>query len=147
MFNFHDSSWREKTTSVYLLSQAICFVPYFIYLSQQQDTQLPVLQQILGYGITAVSQLLILGCGYLWLRRRFADEARQQPDERDLLIEQQATRVAYGVLMAGTILVGCIMPFADPPQRIFQSAVFFLVLSEATRNIIVLRAYRQGRAA
>lgn len=145
MIPLHELSWREKTTALYLASQLLCFGPYFVYLALLQGQSLPVLDQLLGYGITTLSQLTLLGLGHWWLRRRFAQEARQTADERDLAIDQHATRRAYGILMTGMIITGCVMPFSDPPQAIFQAAVFFLVFSEASRNIMVLWAYQRER--
>ncbi len=145
MIPLHELSWREKTTALYLASPLLCFGPYFVYLALLQGQSLPVLDQLLGYGITTLSQLTLLGLGHWWLRRRFAHEARQTADERDLAIDQHATRRAYGILMTGMIITGCVMPFSDPPQAIFQAAVFFLVFSEASRNIMVLWAYQRER--
>lgn len=145
MTPFQELSWREKTTALYLASQVVCFGPYFVYLALLKGQSLPVLEQLLGYGITTLSQLTLLGLGHWWLRRRFAKEAYQTADERDLVIDQHATRRAYGILMTGMIITGCVMPFSDPPQAIFQAAVFFLVLSEASRNVMVLWAYHRER--
>ena len=66
MIPLHELSWREKTTALYLASQLLCFGPYFVYLALLQGQSLPVLDQLLGYGITTRSQLTLLGLGHWW---------------------------------------------------------------------------------
>ena len=62
-------------------------------------------------------------------------------DERDRAIEAHATRIAYSVLLIGTVLVGVIMPFNQGGWRIVNGALLAIVLAEATRNLLIVRGY------
>ena len=79
-------------------------------------------------------------------RFRNREEGLQQ-DERDDAIDARATRAAYMLLLAGTILAGAIMPFTDQGWKVANTALFFIVLSETLRAALTVRGYRHPRMA
>jgi hypothetical protein len=62
-------------------------------------------------------------------------------DERDHGIDARAARAAYFLLLTGMIIVGMIMPFTDTGWKVVNSALFFIVLSEALHALLTLRGY------
>lgn len=63
-------------------------------------------------------------------------------DERDRAIDAHATRLAYYMLMAGTVLAGMVMPFGKSGWKIVNAALLAIVLSEVLRNLLIVRSYR-----
>jgi hypothetical protein len=91
-----------------------------------------------GHGIVYLICLLVL----------MARERGQglHADERDRAIEASATLIAYYVLMAGTVVVGMVMPFTKTGWSLVNAALLWIVLAEALRNLLIVRGYR-GRPA
>lgn len=98
--------------------------------------------------LAAVAGLHAIGyiAGELVFRFRNREEGLQQ-DERDDAIDARATRAAYMLLLAGTILAGAIMPFTDRGWKVANTALLFIVLSEALRAALTVRGYRHPRLA
>ena len=98
--------------------------------------------------LAAVAGLHAIGyiAGELVFRFRNREEGLQQ-DERDDAIDARATRAAYMLLLAGTILAGAIMPFTDQGWKVANTALFFIVLSETLRAALTVRGYRHPRMA
>ncbi len=139
--------YREKVAWLSLLAMAVVFIPYFTWTALNPPTEaLPNLGRMAAYAVTCGVWLAILGTGHLVLRRFAPDEARQPLDERDLAIRHRARNVAYGVLMAGMILVGCVMPFTDTGWKIVNAAVFMIVVAEAVHDATVIVGYRRHLA-
>jgi hypothetical protein len=69
---------------------------------------------------------------------------RRRPDERDRAISRRGAAAAYYVLMAGTIMVGVVMPFTDTGVTIANAALFAIVLAELVHATTVLVSYRRG---
>lgn len=92
----------------------------------------------------ALAQMIILGIGHLMARSRRGAGARTEPDERDRAIEHRATTAAYYVLVAGMILVGCVMPFLEGGWEIVHAAVLAIAIAEVVHHGMVVRAYRNG---
>lgn len=63
-------------------------------------------------------------------------------DERDRAIDAHATRIAYYVLMTGTVVVGMMMPFSQGGWKIVNAALLAIVLAEVLRNALIVRGYR-----
>jgi len=63
-------------------------------------------------------------------------------DERDRAIEVRATRIAYYVLMAGTVIAGMVMPFSRSGWEIVNRALLAIVLAEMLRNVLIVLGYR-----
>jgi len=86
--------------------------------------------------------MLILGAGYLYLRVGSPKEDRPPRDERDRAIEHRSLSAAYYVLIAGMILVGCIMPFNSTGWTIVNAAIFWIVAAEVVHYSAVVASYR-----
>src|SRR6202161_2824187 len=114
-------SYREKLAWLSLTAMALTFGPYFAIAGRASvmDKPMPNLHLLWLYAIAAGVQLVIQGAGRLWLRHNEQRQGDlQPPDERDRAIEYRSVRAAYWVLIAGTILVGCVMPFSSSGWRI-----------------------------
>jgi hypothetical protein len=98
--------------------------------------------------LAAVAGLHAIGyiAGELVFRYQNRGEGLQQ-DERDDAIDARATRAAYMLLLAGTILAGAIMPFTDQGWKVANTALLFIVLSETLRAALTVRGYRRPRMA
>ncbi len=98
--------------------------------------------------LALVAGLHALGyvAGLLAMKIRGRDEGPDE-DERDRAIDARATRAAYFLLLAGTILVGMVMPFSDSGWKVVDTALLFIVLSETLRVAMTLRGYHQPRLA
>ena len=96
------------------------------------------------FAIAAGVQVVVQGLGRLWLRHKERLEGGLQPaDERDLAIEYGSVRAAYGVLIAGMILVGCVMPFNSSGWRIVNAALAMIVAAEVVHYATVVFSYRR----
>ncbi|HTD29417.1 MAG TPA: DUF2178 domain-containing protein [Xanthomonadaceae bacterium] len=67
-------------------------------------------------------------------------------DERDRLIEYRAASIAYYILIVGMVLVGCVMPLDKSKNGwdVVNAALFYIVLAEAVKQVLILRGYRRG---
>jgi hypothetical protein len=136
--------YREKTAWLSLFAMLVTFGPYFtITATRALPAPLPNLRQLAWYAVTALAQLLILGAGHLYLRRASAQDARMPLDERDQAIQRRSVSYAYYVLIAGMILVGCIMPFNSSGWSIVNAALFMIVASELVHYGVVVVSYRR----
>jgi hypothetical protein len=138
-------SYRERVAWLSLLTMLLTFGPYFTLVAIEffPDAKLPDFFQLFCYGVTAVSHACLLGLGHLWLRRRFAQEAKAPLDELDLQIKQRAMSVAYYVLMTGMIMVGVVMPFTEQGWKIVNSALFMIIVAEVVQQSMVVLGYRR----
>jgi hypothetical protein len=93
--------------------------------------------------VASIVRMLLLGVGYLYLRLGSPQEERPPLDERDRAIEHRAISAAYYVLMAGMILVGCVMPFNSSGWTTVNAALFMIVLAELIRYGMVVVSYRR----
>lgn len=94
-------------------------------------------------GVTAAQAGAISLMGVV-LAIRAGRDSRRAADERERAITRRGSAVAYHVLLAGTILVGVVMPFEASGWRLINAALFVLVLGEFTRHAVVLFSYRRG---
>jgi hypothetical protein len=139
-------AYREKLAWLSLAAMALTFGPYFIFAGRpaQMDQPMPNLHLLWLFGLAACLQMAVLGTGRLWLRyaeKRHGD--LQPPDERDRAIEHRSIRVAYGALIAGTILVGCVMPFNSSGWHIVNAALAIIVAAEVVHYATVIFSYRR----
>jgi hypothetical protein len=141
-------SYREKIAWWSLAAMLLCYIPYFSLVASGvfPGRELPDLQQLLVFGITATGHALILGLGYLWCRRQSPAEAQAPMDERDRAIEYRGTRAAYFVLMAGIILVGCVLPFIESGWSLVNTALLMIILAEVVHDGIVAASHRRQAA-
>jgi hypothetical protein len=137
--------YREKIAWLALIAMAVTFGPYFAIVASGSLPReaLPDLRQLGLFGVAAVAQGLIVGAGYLYLRRVSPEEARTPPDERDRAIMRRSINFAYYVLIAGMIEVGVIMPFTSSGWTIINAALFTIVAAEVVHNGVVVVSYRR----
>ncbi|HEY7464993.1 MAG TPA: hypothetical protein VH987_11275 [Candidatus Limnocylindria bacterium] len=138
---------REKLAWLYLIAMAVAFVPYFTYTAMDPPTDaLPDMGRLMRLAAALIGQAVVLGIGYLLLWVSNRTEARAPADERDKAIERRALGVAYYVLIAGAVAVGCFLPFTDTGWSIVNSAVGAVLLAEVVHYGVVVWSYRRGVA-
>ncbi len=137
--------YREKTAWLMLISIVLTFGPYFaiVLAGYIPEEAMPNLRQLALYGVVAVARMLIVGVGYLYLRRAFPQEARMPADERERAIGYRAKSLAYYVLIAGMIMVGGVMPFTSSGWTIVNAAFFMIVLAESVEYGVSILSYRR----
>lgn len=138
--------YREKTAWLSLIAMAVTFGPYFSIVAANRSragASLPDLRQVGLFAIAAIVQMLILGVGRLSLSRQSPEEAHTPPDERDVAIMRRSISLAYYVLIAGMILVGCVMPFNSSGWTIINSALVMIVFAEVVHHAVVVLSYRR----
>ncbi len=137
--------YREKIAWLSLIAMGVTFVPYFAIVASGRfaDNPLPNLPLMACFAATTITQMIILGVGHLYLRSASPEDARTPPDERDRAITQRAMTTAYYALMAGVILVGCIMPFKQVGWSIVNAAILSIVLAEIIHYSVVVVSYRR----
>jgi hypothetical protein len=137
--------YREKIAWLSLLAMAVTFGPYFTVTAMRSlpSEPMPNLRQLGFFAMTAIAQLLILGVGHLYLRRASTQEARLPLDERDQAISRRSVSLAYYVLIAGMILVGCVMPFNSSGWSIVNAALFMIIAAEVVHYGVVVFSYRR----
>jgi len=89
----------------------------------------------------ACTHAVIYVVGVSALKRRERGEGLLS-DERDRAIDARGTRAAYFVLLAGTVMVGMIMPFGQSGWTVVNTALLAVVLAETIRNIMIVVGYR-----
>lgn len=141
-------AYREKLGWLSLIAMAITFGPYFTLVATHTipAAALPNLRQLVAFGVTAVAQALIIGIGYLVIRRSSGHDAVMPVDERDRAIMQRSVSSAYFVLIAGMIMVGVMMPFNSAGWKIVNAALFMIVTAEIVRNGVLVASYRRQAA-
>lgn len=137
--------YREKIAWLSLLAMAVAFGPYFAAaaLGSHAHQAMPNLHQLGLFGLTVVVQVFILAVGHLFLRKASPDDARTPMDERDRAIMHRAMSIAYYVLIAGMIQVGCVMPFYSGGWAVVNAALFMIVAAEAVHYGVVALSYRR----
>ncbi|HWS39966.1 MAG TPA: hypothetical protein VN247_01595 [Arenimonas sp.] len=137
-------SYREKVAWLSLLAMLLVFIPYFTWASlNPPGAEIPNFRQMGIYAVASLSWAAILGIGHLLLRWKSSDEAKLPLDERDIAIAHKSRGYAYGVLIAGMILVGGIMPFTNGGWEIVNTMVFMIVLAECISDANIIRNYRR----
>lgn len=137
---------RERFAWVWLVALVAVLGTYLTAVTVLAP-QVEALGQLRRIGLLAVA-LGLLGVvalathGLSRLRRAAQEPA--EPDERDRAVEHRAAHTAYHLLMAGMIVVGCVMPFSDSGWRIVHATLFFIVVAEVVRSGLVLAGYRRG---
>jgi hypothetical protein len=136
--------YREKVAWLSLLSMLLVFIPYFTWTSlHPPGSEIPNFRQMALYACASLSWAVMLGIGHLLLRRSSPGEAKLPMDERDIAIAHKARGYAYGVLIAGMILVGGVMPFTNGGWEIANTAFFMIVLAEGVFSALIIHAYRR----
>ncbi len=139
-------SLAERRAWVGLLSLGPAYLVYFVVLLGFPDRLTSFIDRIALLGAVATCHALLSlgGTIALTLRKR---EAGLAEDERDRAIDGRATRTAYFVLIAGMILVGCVLPFNQSGWQIVNVALLALVISEGLRQLLIILGHRSPRLA
>lgn len=139
-------SYRERVAWVSLAAFTLPYIPYFAWLRFKAGpvADMPVLQLVLPFALAAGSSAVLYGLGRLWLWLRFRDDARLPLDERDRAIARRSLSVAYGILIAGMIVVGGLMPFSRAGWEIVHPTVAFILLAEIVNHGTTVWLYRRG---
>lgn len=135
--------YREKVAWLSVLVMFLVFVPYFTWTELHPPTDpLPNFEQMRLYALACAAWGLLLGAGHLFLRLGNLAEAKLALDERDLAIKYRSRDYAYGVLLVGVIIVGCVMPFRSNGWEIVNAAICTIVLAEVVHYSSMIYSYR-----
>lgn len=137
---------KERFALVWLIALITILGVYFVFASiiRASDTEPRFVVQISGLAAALISLAAVVGVYSLITFARYPDRSISDLDERDRLIEFKASQTAYKVLIAGMIVVGCVMPFNKIGWDIVNAAVFAIAISEVIRSGLILRGYRRG---
>lgn len=137
-------TYTEKKAWLTLVAMLLAYSLYFGLILAGHPAGSDRFAMLWLFGTIAATQAVVVIVGHIWL----AIAARKQPqsriDERDRAIAARGTRVGYYVLLTGTIIVGVVMPFTDPPMHIVNSALFAIVVAETVGLLVVVTSYRRG---
>jgi hypothetical protein len=131
---------KEQFARVWLITMLVTFSAYFTAVIAIGETT--PLAQIGLFATTVVVQVIVIGTASAVMEIRH--KGGPKSDERDQMIDQRATRVAYQLLICAMIVVGCLMPFNNSGWRIFHAAVFSIALAEIVRHGLIVSMYRRG---
>ena len=135
-------AYREKTAWLTLLCMAVAYGIYFPMMAMRETP--PTLFDILwSFGVIAGAQAVAVILGHIVLAIQTPPAARRA-DERDKAIARRGASAGYYTLIAGTILVGVVMPFSEPAPDIVNAALLAIVIAETVNHALVLLSYRRG---
>lgn len=136
-------AYREKIAWLSLFAMTVGFGPYFVAAAVASSGGSPSTARSLAWlGMAATVHVLVLGAGHLYLRSTAPADARTPADERDRAIERRSVAAAYYVLIAGTVLVGVVMPFNAGGWEITNAALFAVVTAEVVQYVGAVTGYR-----
>jgi hypothetical protein len=136
-------AYREKLAIVSFASMALVYAVYFTLVVTRPPVA-HLLEMLWLFGVAAPVHALLYALGMAAIRLPNWKEGAAPPDERDRAISRRGRSIAYLVLLAGTILVGVVMPFTEAPGKIVNTALLVIVLAELTNDAVVLFSYRHG---
>lgn len=139
-------SHRERLAWVTVMSLMVPYVPYFVWAAVNPSMKpLPDVSTMRVFAVAAISHLAIYAVGAAVLRFSWPADALAKLDERDRAVSRKSLAASYGVLIAGLIIAGVVLPF-DPGYSGWKQinvAILALVVSELVRCITVIRSYRR----
>ncbi|MBB4840861.1 MULTISPECIES: hypothetical protein [Sphingomonas] len=135
-------AYREKTAWLTLICMIVAYGIYFPMMALR-DTQPTLFDILWAFGIIAGLQAVAVIIGSIVLAIQTEPTARRA-DERDKAIARRGASAGFYVLMAGTILVGVVMPFTEPAPKIVNTTLLALVIAQAVSLVLVLMSYRRG---
>lgn len=131
---------KEQFARVWLITMLVTYAAYFAAVLVVGETT--PLTQIGMFATTVVVQVIVIGTASAVMEIRH--KGGPKSDERDQMIDQRATRVAYQFLICSMIVVCCLMPFNNSGWKIFHAAVFSIALAEIVRHGLIVSMYRRG---
>lgn len=136
-------AYREKLALLNLVVMAAVYTVYFTLVAIRPPVP-RLIDMLWLFGIAAPMHALLYGfIGYA-IKLHAGKEGTAPPDERDRAIARRGRSVAYLVLLAGTILVGVVMPFTETPGKIVNTALLAIVIAELTCQSVIVASYRRG---
>lgn len=137
-------TYTEKTNWLTLATMVAAYSLYFGLIIAGHPAGSDRFAMLWLFGTIAATQAVVVIIGYIWLAIAARRLPRPRVDERDHAIAARGAKAAYYVLLTGMIVVGVIMPFADPPIHIVNTALFAIVIAELIRSIVIVTSYRRG---
>ena len=138
-------AFREKIAWLSLATMLAAYGVYFGIVGPAarfgEDRMVDI---IWSFGLVAAAHAIAMIVGAVAIALMATKEASAPADERDRAIARRGGTIGYYVLIVGTILVGVVMPFTDPPWRIVNAALLAIVLAEVTHQAVVVWSYRRG---
>lgn len=138
-------AFREKIAWLSLAAMAIAYGIYFslaVHAAARGTASTLSLTGLLG-AVLACQALVVL-IASVAIAIASGRDASAPADERDRAIARRGAAIAYFVLMAGVILVGCVMPFSHHGWEIVNAALLALVTAEIVRYGAIVLSYRRG---
>lgn len=137
-------TYKEKSSWLMLVAMLLAYSLYFglVIAGHPASTSLTAMLWLFGTIASTQAVVVIIGSIYLAIEARKSPRARI--DERDRAIAARGAAFSYYILMAGTIVVGVIMPFTEPAIEIVNTALFAIVIAELVGLIVVVTSYRRG---
>ena len=138
--------FREKSAWIALIAMALCYGAYFFAVAQwPQGTGGPASIRFLGFfALATIAQVVIMAAAHVVITLKSRDDAKAPRDERDRAIDGRSRGIAYYVLMTGTVITGCVMPFYSAGWQIINAALLAIVAAEMVRYGLVITGYRRG---
>ncbi len=137
-------TYTEKKAWLTLVAMLLAYGLYFGLILAGHPAGRERFAMLWLFGAIAATQAVAVIIGHVWLAIAARKLPRARVDERDRAIAARGTRVGYYVLLTGTIIVGVVMPFTDPPMHIVNSALFAIVVAETVGLLVVVTSYRRG---
>ena len=136
---------KERFAWVWMTALVVVFGLYFAWIQARHyiDPDPTFLARIGALAVALSTLAVIAITTHLYIRTRRGDEEIQE-DERDRAIQLRASTVAYYVLMAGTIYVGCVLPFTETGWDIVHAALAAIAIAEIVQCALTVRGYRKG---
>lgn len=137
-------TYTEKKAWLALVAMLLAYSLYFGLILAGHPAGSDRFAMLWLFGTIAATQAVVVIVGHIWLAIAARKLPKSRVDERDRAIAARGTRIAYYVLLIGTIIVGVVMPFSDPPMHIVNSALFAIVVAETVGLLVVVTSYRRG---
>ena len=139
--------FREKSAWIALVAMVLCYGAYFALAArhpQTVPTEPATVANLALFGAATIAQVVIMVVAHIAVALAAPQDARAKPDERDRAILRRSYFAAYHVLLAGMIIVGCVMPFNAGGWRIINAALLTIVAAEVVRHLTIISSYRRG---
>jgi hypothetical protein len=140
-----DMPIRERFAWMWLATMIVAYGAYFAAVALLPGSgETPALRDFGLLAAAGAAQMAALGLFWLIVRLRAGRDFLPPRDERDRAIEHRSSAMAYYVLIAGMILVGCVMPFGAGGWDIVHAAILAIVVAELVHHGMVVVGYRRG---
>jgi len=138
-------SFREKAAWAALLSILLGFGAYFATLAHGMSTRRAAPDHYFGLLVAVVALITVAMRAFaVVVAVRAPDEARAPPDERDRAIEARSTRLAYYVLLVGTLASAGSSAGGAGLFWVLNGLLAAIVLAEAIRYGSQIVQYRRA---